>query len=201
MKHTAVLALALLATPFAAMAGGPAAPTIEPTVAAPVPVAPPPQAVDWTGYYTGLSLGHGKSYANVSGQDGTLGIGGVNLGYRKDLGQVVIGGELSYDKDNFRTSGNSNSAFKNTTALKMIVGTNLGRTLVYGTVGLAQSDATVAGTSGSDHGYTAGIGADYALNQQWTVGGELSTDRYNNFDNTGIDLKNTAVKVKIGYRF
>lgn len=200
MKHTALLALIILGTPIAAMAGGMAAPVTEPQVTAVAPVMTNAPAYDWTGFYSGVSLGFGKSYTSGIKQDGTLHIGGVNLGYRHDYGSFVVGGELSYDKDNINV-GSSRKTINNTTALKLIAGTNLGRTLVYGTVGVARANATLAGVAASDTGYSVGIGADYALSQQWTIGGELSANRYNNFNKSGVTLKDTALEMKVGYRF
>lgn len=200
MKRIALSALVILAAPVAAMAGGPATPTVEPTVSMPAPVMQAVQPGDWTGFYSGVSLGYGKSTAKPLGQDGKLHIGGVNLGYRSQMGTLVLGGELSYDRDNI-TVGTADRTIKNTTALKLIVGKDFGQTLVYGDVGVARAKATLAGVSGTDTGYTMGIGADYALNQQWTIGGEVSANRYNDFNNSGVTLKDTALTVKLGYRF
>lgn len=202
MKLIAPLSLILLGAPMAAMAGGMAAPVTEPPVTAPVPAAVAEQPVDWGGFYGGLSLGLGHSSGSVTGNGGDMGIAGVNLGYRYDMGKAIVGGELSYDKDNVgKSNSTTGSQINNTAALKLLVGTDIGRTLVYGTVGVAHADARLGGVSGSDTGYTAGIGADYALNQQWTLGGELAADRYNNFNGSGVDLKDTTLKVKVGFRF
>lgn len=200
MKSTALLTILFLGAPIAAMAGGMAAPVAEPPVSAPAPVIPVVQSGDWTGFYSGVSLGYGKSYTKGIQQDGTMHIGGLNLGYRYDMGKVVVGGELSFDKDNINVGAGSRT-INNTTALKLIVGTDLGRTLVYGTVGAARADATLAGVKASYTGYTVGIGADYALTKQFTIGGELSTNRYNNFNGSGVTLKDTAVAMKVGFRF
>jgi opacity protein-like surface antigen len=200
MKHIALSALILLGAPVAAMAGGPATPTIEPMISTPAPVMQIAQSGDWTGLYSGVSLGYGRSETKGLGQDGKMHIGGVNLGYRREMGTVVVGGELSYDRDNINV-GAADRTINHTTALKLVVGKDLGRTLVYGDVGVARANATLAGVTATDTGYTVGIGADFALNQQWTVGGELSMNRYNDFNNTGVTLKDTAVTVKLGYRF
>ena len=200
MKSTALLTILFLGAPIAAMAGGMAAPVAEPPVSVPAPVIPVAQSGNWTGFYSGVSLGYGKSYTKGIQQDGTMHIGGLNLGYRYDMGKVVVGGELSFDKDNINVGAGSRT-INNTTALKLIVGTDLGRTLVYGTVGAARADATLAGVKASDTGYTVGIGADYALTKQFTIGGELSTNRYNNFNGSGVTLKDTAVAMKVGFRF
>ena len=201
MKRLVPLTLILLAAPIAAMAGGPATPAVEPRIVAPAPVAQLAPPGDWTGFYTGLSLGGGNTYGSAPGSHANMGIAGVNLGYRRDLGPVVVGGELSFDKDNINVGNGSGNQINSTTALKLIVGKNLGKTLVYGTAGVAQADANVGGVSGTDMGYTVGIGADYALNQQWTIGGELAAARYNNFKSTGFNLNDTTLKVKIGFRF
>ncbi len=200
MKRIALSALIFFGAPVAAMAGGPATPTMEPPVSMAAPVMQAVQPGDWTGLYAGVSLGYGKSTTKPLGQDGKMHIGGVNLGYRSEIGTLVVGGELSYDRDNINV-GAADRTIKNTTALKLIVGKDFGRTLVYGDVGVARAKATLAGVSGTDTGYTLGIGADYALNQQWTIGGELSANRYNDFNNSGVTLKDTALTVKLGYKF
>lgn len=202
MKHIAPLTLIFLAAPLAAMAGGMAAPVTEPPVASPAPVAAAEPSVDWTGFYGGMSLGVGHSFGNVAGNSGKMRIAGANLGYRTDIGKMIVGGELSYDKDNIgKSNSTTGSQINNTTALKLQVGTDIGRTLVYGSAGVARADARVGGVTGTDTGYTVGVGADYALTQQWTLGGEVATDRYKNFNNSGVDLKDTTLKVKLGFRF
>ena len=200
MKYTALLTLAVLAAPIAAFAGGVAAPVVEPQVTAPAPVIAVVQSGDWTGLYSGVSLGFGKSFTKGIAQDGTLHIAGVNLGYRYNYGTIVVGGELSYSKDNINV-GLGSRTVNNTTALKLIVGKDLGRTLVYGTVGAARADATLAGVKASDTGFSLGIGADYALTRQWTVGGALEASRFNNFNGTGVRLEDTSLVLKVGYRF
>lgn len=197
MKLIAPLTMIFLAAPFAAMAGGAEIPVAEPQIAAPVAMAP--QSTDWTGFYAGLSFGAGNSYGSTAGSGGDMGVAGVNLGYRRDMGRVVVGGELSYDKDDI---GQDGTGISNTAALKLTVGTPVGeRTLVYGLLGASRAEATLGGVSGTDIGYTAGLGADYALNDKWTIGGEVAMDRYDDFNNSGIDLKDTTMKLKVGMRF
>ncbi len=200
MKRIALLALIFVGAPVASMAGGPVTPTIEPQVIPPSPVVQVTQPGDWAGFYSGVRLGYGTSNAKPLGQNGKMHIGGVDLGYRYQTGSIVLGGELSYDRDNINV-GAANRTINNTTALKLMVGKDMGRTLVYGDVGIARANATLAGVKGTDTGYTLGIGADYALTQQWTLGGEVSTNRYKNFNNSGSTLKDTAFTVKLGYRF
>lgn len=202
MKLIALTTAVLLGTPFAAMAGGPVTPTIEPPIATPAPVMTYAEPVNWTGFYIGGSLGGGNSYFSTSGHGARLGVAGIDIGYRQQNGKLVLGGELSYEKDNVNQSISAGgNGVSDTTALNLIVGTPVGRTLVYGTVGIAQANATFAGFSHSDNGYNLGVGADYAMTQQWTLGGELLTSRYNDFNNTGFSLQDTTLKVKVGFRF
>ena len=200
MKHVALATLILLGAPAAAMAGGMAAPVTEPALAAPAPVIATVPSTDWTGFYTGLSLGYGNSYTTGITQSGKMKIAGVNLGYRRDLGKVVVGGEISFAKDNVNV-GAASTTINSTTALRLTVGTDLGRTLVYGSAGVDRANATLAGVTATGTGYSFGIGADYALTQRWTVGAALETNRYNDFNNTGVNLKDTALALKVGFRF
>ena len=199
MKHIALLTAAFLGAPIAAMAGGMAVPVTEPVVIAVAPTMAPVSS-DWAGFYTGVSIGFGHSYTSGIKQDGKLRSGGVNLGYRADMGGLVLGGELSYNKDDVNVKAIDNTV-NNTTALKLIVGKSLGQTLVYGTAGVTRANAQIAGVRGNGNGYTLGLGADYALNSKLSIGGELAASRYNNFEKSGVTLKDSTFMMKIGYRF
>jgi outer membrane immunogenic protein len=199
MKRYVLVAIATLGMPVAAMAGGVAAPVIEPTIAQPAPVVAVAPNGDWTGFYAGASLGFGKFTASGAADGNDMGIAGVNLGYRRDFGRLVVGGELSYAKDDLGVS--TGNTIDNSTALQLMVGSDMGRTLVYVAAGAVRSDATLAGVKGTDNGYFGGIGVDYALNDRWTVGGEVLSTRYNDFDSTGIDLNATTLQLKVGMRF
>ena len=64
-------------------------------------------------------------------------------------------------------------------------GADLGQTLVYVTGGAAWAGATVAGTAATDMGWFGGIGAEHKLTDRWTVGGELLTNRFDDFNGSG----------------
>ncbi len=42
---------------------------------------------------------------------------------------------------------------------------------------------------------------DYAINDQWTIGGELARNSFDNFDGTGIDASGNTAQIRVGYRF
>jgi outer membrane immunogenic protein len=195
----ALIASTVLAVP--AFAGGPVAAPEEPMVAPmAMPVAAP--GVDWSGGYVGAQLGYGDVDSNGAGLDGHGWLGGVHAGYRWDLGSWVAGTELSYDKasgvDLGATAGDQ---LDNVAALKVMAGREIGNSLVYGTLGAAKANATVGGADLSDTGLVYGVGFDHALNDKWTVGGELLEHKFNDFDSSGVDLDATTLKAKVAMRF
>lgn len=200
MTHTVLTAslVGLMGT-FPAFAGGLTAPIEEPVVyAEPAPVLAP--SADWGGGYVGAQVGFGDVNSNGAGLDGNGAIGGVHAGYLMDFGQFVTGAELSYDSSNIDLGG-AGDTLDSVARLKLIGGYDLGRTLVYGSAGVARASATVGGADLSDNGYFVGLGADYALTDQWTLGGEVMAHRFNDFAGTGVKLEATTVQAKIAYRF
>lgn len=194
---TVLMATSLLAMP--AFAGGMNTPVAEPEIyeAAPMPVM---QSMDWTGGYLGAQLGYADIDSNGGALDGNGFLGGVHAGYRWDFGQYVAGAEIDYDKADIDI-GADGDTLDNIARLKLIAGAELGRSLVYGTVGAAHASATVGGASLSDTGYFLGAGMDYAVTDRWTVGGELMQHRFSDFDGSGVDLDATTLKAKVALRF
>lgn len=200
MKHFAVLALgsACLA-PLAAFAGGMAAPMEEPVIIAEVVTVAPD--VDWTGFYGGAALGYADVGSTGDVLNGSGFLGGVLAGYRMDWGQWVGGVEADYDWSGIDLGDTDLGSLDAVGRLKLQVGYDMGRTLVYGTGGWAYGDATVAGASLSDWGWVAGVGVDYMVNEAWLVGAEVLYHDFSNFDDTGIDLNATTIKARVAYRF
>lgn len=188
--------LAALAAAPAALAGGLAEPVPEAPVApAPVIVAP---GTDWTGGWVGGQLGYGDVDAGANGGDGvTYGLSG---GYDYDFGRWVAGAALDWTKADIDLGGGGDR-LDDILRLKFRVGADLGRTLIYATAGPARAGATVGGVNDDDSGWFGGVGADYLINDRWTVGGELLANRFDNFGGTGTDLKATTAAVNLGFRF
>lgn len=201
MKLTKILAALSLAGLLApalmtpAMAGGLTSPAPEPTVTAPVAYQSP--SGDWNGGWAALNLGYG--HAGAGGASGNGAIYGASGGYDWDLGQWVVGAGVGWDKTNIGLGGGN--GIDDIARLKFRVGSDLGQTLVYATAGAARANATVGGTSGRDTGWFGGIGADYQMAGGWTVGGELLTNRFNNFNGGGTDLRATTATINVGFRF
>ena len=199
MKKLMYLAALASSLPLAAMAGGMAQPVIEPVVIAPAPVMMAPSE-DWTGTYVGASLGYGRITAKGGSSDANGGALGLNLGYRKDFGSVVLGGEVAISKNDLGVKSGTDQ-INSTVEAGLSLGADLGKTLVYVAGGATRASASLGGSTQYGNGYFAGIGADYMLNDKWTIGGELKSNMYNDFHNTGVDLKDTSLALKVGMRF
>ena len=192
----AVIATVALAAP--AFAGGPTAVAPEPTVAP--PPAPIAASTDWSGFYVGGQLGFADIDSNGAGLDGDGLIGGIHGGYRFDFGRFVAGAEIDYDTADVEL-GDGLGTLDSVTRLKLMAGAELGQSLVYGTAGVAYADATVGGGGLSDNGYFFGAGVDVALDDRWSVGGEVLQHNFDDFDGTTVDLDVTTVKARVSFRF
>lgn len=197
MKTIAAL-FATVALTAPAFAGGPVAVADEPAIvpAQEVYVAP---GLDWTGGYVGAQLGYGDVSSSDDSLDGNGWLGGVHAGYRWDLGNWVAGTELSYDAMDIDVA--DGATLDDVIALKLTAGREIGNSLVYGTLGAARASATVDGADVSDNGFLYGIGFDYAVNDRWTVGGEVLQHEFNGFDGTETDVEATTVKAKVALQF
>jgi len=146
---------------------------------------------DWTGLYAGVHLG--QTRLTGPGVDDSDPMIGLHAGYDYDLGNWVIGGELSYDAAAEYSVGGAVSDVT-TVRLKFKGGYDLGRTMVYGIVGLGTID-----TGAFKHdGYTLGLGAAYRLSDHVTVGAEYL---YDSFGPKGREFDSDTVLIKASYRF
>ena len=202
MKRIAFLALATFTAPLTAFAGGPVTPVADAYVEAPVVITPTRADGDWGGFYAGGQLGWANVTSGGAGLDGNGVMGGVHAGYRYDMGRAVLGAELDYNIGEIELGNDvTDDSLDSVARLKLMAGADLGRTLVYVTAGAAYAEATLAGNSASGDGYFAGVGMDYQLSETWTVGGELLGHRFEDFDDTGVDLEAVTLQAKVAYRF
>lgn len=197
----AVVALGSLAAP--AFAGGPVVVTPEPEVIPAVVPVVGDRGGEWGGFYGGAQIGYGKVDGDASGVrviDGDGAIGGVQAGYRWDFGKTVLGVEAAYLGGNVKDDS-ADAKLKHTADLKLQLGYDMGRSLIYATAGGSWAKARVAGTDYSDNGWNVGLGYDYDLGNNWLVGAEYLHRRMDNFDNTGTDLKADTFTIRANYRF
>ncbi|MFN4201936.1 MAG: outer membrane beta-barrel protein [Tabrizicola sp.] len=189
-----VLAAVLGFAAGAVQAGGPVVVAAEPEVAAP---AAAPAGWDWTGFYAGVSAVSGNFSDSFADYD-TSGFG-IQAGYLRDFGRVVIGGELSYSKGDYGSL--VPAADWDATRLKLIGGYDAGRFLPYAFVGMTRYDVNQA-TPFSDTMANYGIGARLALGQggKFVAGLEYLIEKKDNFDNN-FNLDNKELALRLDYRF
>ena len=186
-KSTSLVVIsALLAAP--AFAAGPTPVTVEPVIDEPVYVAP---SADWTGFYLGGSLNGGRLDDGASTDD-TRGFG-VHAGYLNDFGSFVGGAELAYVKGETSDADTDLDALR----LKGIAGYDAGAFLPYLTIGASRlSNDTL-----SDTALAYGLGAKYAFTDNWSAGLEYLIEQKDDFDDSGFDVENRELALRVDYSF
>ena len=156
--------------------------------------------------------------------------GGVHAGWQRQIGKLVAGVEAGFtllrfdnDKDSPLVPGLVRSAeLSDIFTFTGRLGYADGRWLAYAKGGLAIAELdvhyhdTVSGasssSSGAEVGWTAGIGIEYALTQQWVIGVEYNYLAFHTglepptlpeipIQTTGIDVDTQNVVVRLNYRF
>jgi hypothetical protein len=194
-KLLAGSATALFAAVSPAVAGGLVAPEPQPAVIAPVALAP---SYDWSGPYAGAQLGWGWADAAPGIDGGDEWLGGVYGGYRWDFGRWVAGGELEYNWTDIDLEGTADDAnVSGVFNVKALAGVEVGRSLVYGTVGWSQAQV-----DGNYDAIIGGLGIAYPITERWEARGEWL---YYAFDEWGLEEAESAwantVTVGLTYNF
>jgi outer membrane immunogenic protein len=193
---------------------------------------------DWDGLYFGVNGGGAFGtidWTYVGGPsanwDSSGGVAGGTLGYNVQNGQAVLGLEGDFDwADIDGAIPCPNPAYSCQSQLDWFAtvraraGWAMGRVLVFGTVGVAAADMTVQtvlpggspppsgkpvnGSSTTAVGWTAGLGAEYDLGNQWSGKVEwlvydLGTDTYTvDFgDKVRASQNGNLIRVGINRRF
>jgi outer membrane immunogenic protein len=189
-KSTSLVVIsALLAAP--AFAAGPTPTPTDPVIVDPAPYVTPGN--DWTGFYLGGSLNGGRLDNGINEGD-TRGFG-LHAGYMMDFGSFVGGGELGFVRG--EGQGDSVDGEFDAVRLQGIAGYDAGNFLPYLTVGVSR----LSDDENSDTAMSYGVGAKYAFNASWTAGLEYLVETKDNFDDTGFDVENRELALKIDYRF
>ncbi len=169
-----------------------------------------PLANSWMGPYIGGNLGYGWGEISNNGMKPSGVLGGLQAGYNWQSGPLVFGVEgdlqLNGADDTFAAWKFSNPWFG---TIRGRVGYAFNNILLYGTGGLAFGTlkAEMGGFSESHTtaGWTAGVGAEYAINQNWSAKIEyLYVDlSEKNFLLTGVSngYQFSTVRVGVNYRF
>ncbi|SFP20601.1 outer membrane protein [Tranquillimonas alkanivorans] len=208
-----LLTAAAVSVSAPAFAGGLTPAPAEPVVPAPVVSVAP--VSDWTGGYAGLQLGYGDAALDIADDDLEAGdfeindggvVGGVHAGYLWDFGRWVAGGEAVWNAANIGDDDDDDTVVEEGTLdsiarLQFKGGYDAGRTLIYGTLGAAHASAEFDGDDVSDTGWTAGLGVDYKVRENISVGGGVYYHRFDDFDDRGFDAEATTVEADVSFHF
>ena len=197
--------IALLCT---TAAGAAHAGTLDPAPTQPVVYQPAPEKPFWEGGYVGAQLGYAYGEFDLNGSfDNDSVIGGLHAGYLFNLGNDWYAGpEFQYDWADVTVTdpGTGNSAtFNEMARLKGIVGKAVGNGFIYGSLGYAYSDFDGVGTffDGGGDSYLVGLGYDYRVSDNWTVGAEYMYHSFSGIGTGGGDVDVNTVHLKAAYHF
>lgn len=187
-----IIATAAAFTATGALAGSVDAPAPDPVIVQPTP-APVSYGGDWTGPYGGLTYGNLDAQAGGF-TDNDLTFGGF-VGYDYDFGDFVVGGEYEYQDGGDVNLGGVD--VDNVQRLKLRGGYDFGRTLVYATAGAAQVDTSIGDATGA----VGGVGIEYKVTDNFTVGGEALGHNFNDVGGTGVDAQAQTFNLRGAFRF
>ncbi|WP_336738902.1 outer membrane protein [Aureimonas altamirensis] len=218
--------LASAALTFALTAPALAADVVFEEPAAPV-AAVAPIAHDWTGFSVGVFGGGATGDAKFSGTVSSSGqsesdgskmdadglLGGVQIGYDQQFGKAVLGARASIAATNIESDKVEDTDFTSKLTYLGTIGARAGVSvekflpyvhggLAFGQTKQESSDAELAGVKldNTNHtGWTAGVGAEYALTQNVSIGAEygyVDLGKENVF-NGNVTEAGTTAAVKI----
>jgi outer membrane immunogenic protein len=184
----------------------------------------------WNGAYIGLHLGGAWSsvdwtYANGNTADhsGNGAFGGVQAGYNFRTGGIVVGMEGDFSAASI-SGGTScpNNAFSCDShvswlgSARLRAGVTMGGVLIYGTGGFGfghlemsttlLSNGATAGSSRNEVGWTAGGGAEFIVDRNWSIKAEylyydFGTNTYTVDAAQRIKVDTTIHTGKIGFNY
>ena len=204
----AVTALALTVS-APALAGG-YSETDQPAV---VPVPQVAAESDWTGFYAGLQfdLVGGTVEDDLFDADLDGHIVSAFLGYRYDLGRVVVGAEadiaiagsggMTYTDGGFVTIGDTVD-YEITSAYRVgaELGYEIGPALAYVAAGVVEMDVTLANDIDGDGSYY-GLGVDYPLQNRFVLGVEANWHQFEDFELIGNDVNSFTFGMNVAFQF
>jgi outer membrane immunogenic protein len=201
----------------------------------PMPAAFVPPPFSWTGFYIGANLGGGWASGTLSdnftgaslGTSSTGVVGGSQLGYNYQIGNLVLGAEWTFDGTSLNASrtvgalqGSTNTDWMTTVAARFGIAAN--NWLFYGKAGggWANNNATLTNlnnglqvsTSNTNGGWLAGGGVEYAFAPRWSAKLEynyLGLNSWNvnstifapNADRFSVNRNIQTLLVGVNYRF
>lgn len=193
-----ILTLLSIALAAPAFAGGVAVPEQPPVLIE------PPAGTDWSGFYMGAIALHGAGaptgVADISGQQY-----GLVLGFREDVGTLVVGLEFELTNGDISNAGAPLRHLSRMMNVGLEVGYDAGTFLPYATVGLGTgrfAEPTILPNfDATGSGYFFGVGVDYALTDEVTVGAEITQHHFTDFPLPNTDLDLNTLSLSASFRF
>ena len=182
----------------------------------------------WNGFYGGVNVGHasGTNHADrLTGGEGSFshisgGFGGAQIGYNFQADRIVYGLEADIQRSDIsgEAAVNSYELYRSQKidwfgTVRGRFGYTFGNFLLYGTGGFAIADvkANVTSTFLEDkqtqHGWTAGAGAEWAFDKNWMLDAQylrISLDKKDFHFNDITNQNNSdfnVFKIGINYKF
>ncbi len=207
MIRTTALAILLSSTAGFAIAGN-----IDPVPADPVFVTPVVPAPFWEGFYVGGQLGYAFSDFDVNSDtvsdfDEDNVIGGITAGYLWSLGNGwYLGPEFQYDFTDISVTDDITGdkvSLDGVARLKLIAGYELGNGMLYGSAGFAYADFDSVGNvlDFDSDSYVVGLGYDWRVGDNWTVGAEYMFQTFDGAGSASGDVDLNSIYFKAAYRF
>ena len=163
-----------------------------------------PARFGWTGGYVGMSAGYAwlrdvdRQFTPALHDKGQDWIAGVHAGYLFGAGNFVAGAEVEANRLDINYELFNFIKITESVAVKAKVGYAWNRFLFTGHAGGAYVGTNVGL---EDWGMVYGAGIDFALTDQFTVGGQYSRFAFKRFDNTLIDAKIDLLTARVGVKF
>lgn len=172
-------------------------------------------AQDWSGYYGGLqaaNIDYSNTYLNngtafLAPFEGSGSMSGVFLGFNRQAGTFLLGGEIAYLSGEAALDSFPAYYFSDMLDLKARAGYSLGRVLPYAVVGWSTATwINDAIQPVNADGYTYGIGAEVLVTDRIVVGLEylkrnLDGDPFLEFPTQNIESDFSTVTLRLGYTF
>lgn len=168
----------------------------------------------WSGFYMGVSVGHGKAEdddeafpiapgitieLHSEGEDWTK---GFHAGYQHQMGSFVVGAEWEYQNIDIQFEGDGIGPIpvyiEDSHTLRLRGGIALDRAHFYVSGGMQYTTTNV---DLADWAYTVGAGMEYALTDNVVAGVQYDHSWFEDFDGRPIDGTYNRFSARFGVKF
>lgn len=169
---------------------------------------------DWSGVYVGAQAGGAWGKADDGAESVNLSGGaiGAYVGANWQAGNWVFGleGDVNYTNSDGNYMPGVETGVEWQGALRGRLGYAVDRVLLYGTAGLAITQAYIDAPPILDEketltGWTVGAGVEYAITRNWTTRIDYRYSDYGGtdfgFGASEVDFTEHAVRIGVGYKF